>query len=145
MQYNASAYLKEGGDNVLAFWAAPGWSQLSWPQGNFSGQTMWPGSTVSAAPLVMAQLSVCSGAEEAGGGGGCEVVVATNASGWKASPSSLQHTGEWQWGNYGGEQIDWRQDVPLWSTTAPTSSWADAGVVSVDKVFITMMIMMRMI
>ena len=119
-QYNASAHLHEG-ENVLAFWAAPGWSQLSWPQG-----TLWPQGNVTAAPLVMAQLSVC-------GAAGCDVVAATNASGWKASPSSVQHTGAWKWGNYGGEQLDHRLDVPLWGTTASTTSWAAVSVAAVGQ------------
>ena len=127
-QYDASAYLVEG-SNTLAFWAAPGWSQLTWSSHVAGGAGT--SFNVSAAPLVMAQLTACTGP-----GLGCDLLVATNATGWRARASSIEHTGGWEWGNYGGEKIDWGQDVPGWSTTSPTSAaagWVGAAAVPVDK------------
>jgi alpha-L-rhamnosidase len=86
-QYDVSTYLHEG-QNKLAFWAAPGWSQLTWPTHN----TLPSGTNfnVSTAPLVMAQLNVCNQT-------GCTVRVVTEGLSrvWRARPSILEHIGSW--------------------------------------------------
>ena len=127
-QYDTGGYLVAG-SNVLAFWAAPGWSQLTWPSARGSGAGT--SFNVSAAPLVMAQLTLC-GADESEGAG-CFLLVATNATGWNARPSSIEHTGSWNWGNYGGEKLDWGHDLADWSTTASSIGWVPAAAVMVDK------------
>ena len=124
-QYDVAGHLREG-SNTLAFWAAPGWSQLTWPNKGGESNTAGTSYNISAAPLVMAQLSVCSGE--------CSMLVTTSASsGWKARPSNLEHTGSWQWGNYGGERLDQTLSVLDWSTTAPTTGWVDAAPTVVDR------------
>lgn len=125
-QYDTQGALQLG-SNTLAFWAAPGWSQLTWPD---SGWKM-PGTdfNISDAPLVMGQLSLCPSS-----GHDCSLLVATTATGgWKARPSTIEHTGRWQWADYGGEKVDWTQNVANWSTAESTSGWLSAVAVPVDK------------
>ena len=100
-QYDVGGVLRAGTENVLAFWAAPGWSQLTWPdKGGAAGSSAGRSFDTSAAPLVMAQLSLCGAAET----DDCSLLVATSASsGWKARPSTIEHRGSWQWGDYGGQ------------------------------------------
>ena len=133
-QYVIDAKILVAGANVLAFWMAPGWSQLTWPDKStkFPGRE-WPGVgfNVTRAPLVMAEMRVCSTTCYACD---CSFPVTTNGtSGWKAKASSIEHTGAWQWGNYGGELLDHRLDLAAWSTTAPTAGWANAAEYAVDK------------
>ena len=121
-QYDTGGYLVQG-SNVLAFWAAPGWTQLSWHSHGGGAGTSF---NVTAAPLVMAQLMLCDTS--------CSLLVATDTA-WKARPSWMEHTGAWQWGNYGGEKIDWSQYLADWSTApAPASNgWVAATALPVDK------------
>jgi hypothetical protein len=84
-QYDVAPYLK-GGDNVLAFWLAPGWSALTFPKGTFN---------ISKAPLVMAQLSLADLRVESTPE---EVVLTTSSVGWKGTNSNIAHIGGWQWG-----------------------------------------------
>ena len=133
-QYVVDANVLVAGANVLAFWMAPGWSQLTWPDksSKYPGRE-WPGVSfnVTRAPLVMAEMRVCATACQACD---CSFPVTTNgATGWKAKASSIEHTGSWQWGNYGGELLDHRLDTVAWSTTAPTADWATAVEFDVDK------------
>ena len=129
-QYDAAPHLKPGA-NVIAFWAAPGWSQLSWPdKGGPAGSSAGTNYSISGAPLVMAQLDSCGG-----DAGACTTLVATTGGGqWKARPSTIEHTGSWQWGNYGGEKVDHTADVASWSTTGGSAAdWRSATVTALDR------------
>ena len=132
-QYDAGSLLRPG-ENVIAFWLAPGWSSLTWPNAHKVGQ---PGSynnagtsfNVTKTPLVMAQLSVCSQLV----GQTCKLLASTSGIGWKSRSSTTTHIGGWQWADYGGEQIDHRAALANWFTTSPTTGWAAAAVFEVDK------------
>jgi hypothetical protein len=117
-QYDIAPYLTNG-ENVLAFWLAPGWSALEFPKGGFN---------ITKAPLVMAQLTMADMATEAQ-----PKVLLTTTADWKGANSNIEHIGQWQWGNYGGEYLNHSADKPGWNTNASMEGWADCSCFDVDR------------
>jgi alpha-L-rhamnosidase len=87
--------LLRAGDNCIGLWLGRGWSR--------------------AGIQARAQIHMTVG--------GQDVVVGTDRS-WSFSPSTHSLLGTWAWGNFGGECVDARRDIPDWSKAGcKTGEW----------------------
>ncbi len=110
LTYDVASYLSEG-KNTIGFWLGSAWNR--------------GGAGVSTTPSVRAQLEIVDA-------GGKATTIITDEN-WRAKPSSMSYTGEWKWGNFGGEVHDARLDEPDWANPDyDDSSWSPAapGMVS---------------
>jgi hypothetical protein len=110
-QYDVARFLQPG-KNTLAFWLAPGWSALSWPNKMGPSGAGGVNFNISKAPLVMAQMSVTDLTLDAKP----QVLVKTGESqGWKGIlETNTAHIGSWKWADYGGELLNHTKDLPSW-------------------------------
>jgi len=102
--YDIKSKLKNG-DNVIAVWTGPGWARSD---GSF-GKGVWKQDSI-----FKCQVNMSNGME-----------LQTDAT-WKCTISSSENLGLWKGGGageYGGELIDARRDIPGWNQP----SYDDAG------------------
>ena len=83
--YDISKMLRPG-DNCIGLWLGRGWA----------------GSGIKA--RVQLNMTV----------GGQDMVVGTDGS-WTFAPSTHSLLGAWSWGDFGGERVDARRDIPDWN------------------------------
>jgi hypothetical protein len=86
---------------------------------------------ISKTPLVKAQLSLLPAANQAGDGLAMTVVTEAVSDVWQARLSTTTHKGHWTNSDFGGDAMDWRNDVPGWATAAvvpsPAGGWEAAA------------------
>jgi alpha-L-rhamnosidase len=111
--YDAAAALVAG-ENVIGLWLGAGWAG-------------YPTYGFNKAPLALAELRITPAAGAAAGAP--NISVGTDGS-WKARASTRSQRGSWTSGDFGGELIDWRADVPGWATAAVDASGWDNAVVT---------------
>jgi alpha-L-rhamnosidase len=92
LTYDVSKHLKKG-KNTIGIWMGSAWNRN--------------GAGVRMAPTVRAQLEIVDDQGKA-------TTIITDEN-WRAKPSSMSYTGEWKWGNFGGEVYDARLDEPGWA------------------------------
>lgn len=115
--YDAAAALVVG-ENVLGLWLGAGWAA-------------YPPYGFNKGPLAVAELRITPAAGGAGAGAP-NVTLGTDGT-WRARNSTRVPIGAWNSGDFGGERLDWRLDVPGWATAAvDASGWAPAAVTALD-------------
>jgi alpha-L-rhamnosidase len=101
------------GRNVIALWLGAGWSLNPEFRTEDRPQT----------PMAIAQAEILLA-------GGKSLRVVTDGT-WKTRPSPNMLLGWWEWGKFGGEQYDAREETPGWNRLeCDDSSWKPATVYS---------------
>ena len=107
--YDVAPFLKEG-KNVIALWLGAGWGVY----GEYAADNGRP-----LTPIVLAQTDISSA-------DGTTTRVVTDSS-WKISPSNISVTGNWTFGNFGGEHVDAAGENPNWNKVDfDDSAWKTA-------------------
>lgn len=102
--YDITSYLTTG-NNVVAIWSASGWAR-------------WSG--VTSAFKCQVNINTTGG-----------LVEIHSDTSWKCHLSSSKYYGNWSFGEFGGEVIDARNDIPNWNTVGYNdSAWSSATVYS---------------
>lgn len=106
------ARLLRSGTNCIGIHYGPGWARY-----NF----------FKTSPAIRVQLhaSLADG----------KVVRLSSGSDWRYRVAASENTGEWKWGNNGGERIDARRRLPDWNLTSHDDSrWAKAVETTKDVI-----------
>lgn len=107
--YDVAPFLKEG-KNVIALWLGAGWGVF----GEYAADNDRP-----LTPIVMAQTDIIAA-------DGAKTRVVTDSS-WKISPSFISTSGNWTFGNFGGEHVDAALENPNWNKVDfDDSAWKTA-------------------
>lgn len=110
LTYDVAKYLGKG-KNAIGIWMGSAWNR--------------GGAGVKSSPSVRAQLEIVDA-------GGKTTAILTDEN-WRAKPSSMSYTGEWKWGNFGGEVHDGRLDEPDWANPDyDDSAWSPAAPATVS-------------
>lgn len=114
--YDIAPHLKMG-DNVIAVWTGPGWARAD---GSY-GKGVWKQDSIFKCQIDMS--------------GG----ISLHSDGsWKCRVSHSENLGPWKGGGkgeYGGEQIDARAQIPGWNTADyDDSAWANASIYQKDAI-----------
>jgi alpha-L-rhamnosidase len=113
--YNVTSFLKQGG-NVIAVWLAPGWSL-------FRGVNPVVDYNLTKAPLFAAQLHLFSPADKQ------PTMVVSSDTLWRTHLSTTRHLGQWTSGDFGGDAVDLRADMPGWNNVSfDDRAWDNATV-----------------
>lgn len=108
--YEIAPHLQEG-NNVIALWTGPGWARAD---GSY-GKGVWKQDSI-----LKCQIDMNNG-----------ISLHTDES-WKCHVSHSENLGLWKGGGkgeYGGEQIDARTQIPGWNTADyDDSAWANASI-----------------
>lgn len=121
--YDASAALVAG-ENVLGFWAAPGWA-------DFQGVNPRMDFNITSPPLLRAELRITPAVNA--GAGTLNMSIVTDGS-WVWNSSRTSHIGGWTNSNFGGDSVNWASDIPGWSTPAVNdSAWESVVTVPLAR------------